>query len=131
MGMINVVRITKPAMIQSNPNKMVIIMLINRIVSERDFSLRYEERVGIKAALSAPSPNRRRNRLGMVKANIKASQTGPKKPVHKISLRNPKIRLKKIQALIIPAEPSTLFFIKALHNIVAATFRLRLSWNAG
>ena len=63
-------------------------------------------KMGMKAALRAPSPKRRRKRFGILKATAKASQTMPVPKIlaHIISRTRPSIRLKKVQALIILTE---------------------------
>ena len=52
----------------------------------------------MNAALKAPSAKNLRNMLGSENAIIKASPTGPepRKAANIISLKNPKIRLKKV-----------------------------------
>ena len=39
--------------------------------------LSFSLKMGMNAAVSAPSPSRRRKRLGIVKASVKAPATGP------------------------------------------------------
>ena len=58
-----------------------------------------EEKAGTKAALKAPSPNRRRNRLGRRLATKNASATGPApaRAAIRISRRKPRRRLAMVQ----------------------------------
>lgn len=67
-------------------------------------------KMGMKAALRAPSPKRRRNKLGILNATVNASQTipVPKILAHIISLARPRIRLKNVQTLIILTERNRL-----------------------
>lgn len=61
---------------------------------------------GIKAALRAPSPNKRLKRLGILKATVKASHTRPVPKIlaQIISLPSPSMRLKKVQLLMVFTE---------------------------
>src|SRR3989338_5635968 len=74
--------------------------------SSSPFFSRYSVKVGMKAAVRAPSPKSRLKRLGIRKATAKASQTRPvpKTLAHSTSLARPRIRLRRVQRLIVRAE---------------------------
>ena len=68
-------------------------------------------KMGMKAALRAPSPKRRRKRFGILKATAKASQTMPVPKIlaHIMSRARPSIRLKNVQTLITLTERNKLY----------------------
>src|SRR3990167_5146140 len=74
--------------------------------SSSPFFSRHSVKVGMKAAVSAPSPKSRRKRLGIRKATAKASHTRPvpKTLAHRTSLARPRIRLSKVHRLMVLAE---------------------------
>ena len=72
--------------------------------------LRVSMNTGIKAAESAPSPKRRRNRFGTVNARTKADicRPVPKKPAMSTSRTSPINRLNDVNTAIIPLDLVTL-----------------------
>ena len=65
-------------------------------------------KAGTKAALKAPSPNRRRNRLGSLSATKNASATGPapRREAISMSRAKPRIRLAMVQLPMVSTERS-------------------------
>lgn len=81
------------------------------------FVSRYSVKMGIKAALNAPSPKSRRNRFGILKATTNASHAipVPKTLAQIMSLANPKILLNRVQILIVLAERKKFLFSLIYH----------------
>ena len=91
-------------------NAVAMILTEHKRLSPAAFST-CSVKMGIKAALNAPSPKRRRNRLGILKATVKASHTipCPKMLAHIMSLTRPSMRLSRVHMLIILAERNKLY----------------------
>ena len=85
-----------------------------------DFFSRYSVKTGTKEPVNAPSPNRRRSKLGIIKAIKKASHTrlAPNRLALKISRKSPRIRLRKVDELIIPND-----FASALSFDISKDYR--------
>lgn len=88
------------------------VMFTSSIALFLSFVSRYSVKIGMKAALKAPSPKRRRKRFGILKAITKASQAipVPKKLAQIMSRAKPKILLNRVQRLIVLAERKKFFF---------------------
>ena len=81
------------------------------------FVFNIDEKIGINAAENAPSANKRRKKLGSLKATKKTSAIipAPTKAAIKISLKKPKILLINVRPLI--AIKGFINFIKIYRNI--------------
>ncbi|KKM06345.1 hypothetical protein LCGC14_1744950, partial [marine sediment metagenome] len=103
-----------PRIMKSN----VPVMFMSSHASFLPLVSRYSVKTGMKAALNAPSPKRRRKRFGILKATTKASQARlvPKKLAHITSLASPKILLNNVQRLTVFADLKKLFFSSILRR---------------
>jgi hypothetical protein len=108
-----------PRIIKSN----VPVALANSHASFFPLVSRYSVKTGMKAALNAPSPKRRRKRFGILKATTKASQAKlvPKKLAHTMSLAKPNTLLNSVQRLTVFADFKKLFFSSILSNSVLSS----------
>jgi hypothetical protein len=92
---------TSPAMV-SRPSQKIITAnasAAKRRAASCPSAASSPEKAGTKAALNAPSPNRRRNRLGSFSATKNASAIGPTPSSAAISMSRakPRTRLSKVQ----------------------------------
>jgi hypothetical protein len=95
---------TTPAMVKA--------IWVSFLVSSSDLWVIYSVYTGMKEMVKDPSPTKRLHRLGILKATKKASAAipVPKKLAMTISLRKPRIRLRKVPIPMMEAALVILWF---------------------
>jgi hypothetical protein len=104
---------TTPAMVKA--------IWVSSLVSSSDLWVMYSVYTGMKEMVNDPSPTKRLQRLGILKATKKASAAipVPKKLAITISLKKPSIRLRKVPIPMMDAALVILWFSDIFFLVVA------------
>jgi hypothetical protein len=113
-------RMPKKVRIDNTTPATVKAIWVSSLVSSSDLLVRYSVYTGMKEMVNDPSPTKRLQRLGILKATKKASAAipVPKKLAITISLKKPRIRLSKVPVPMMEAASVILLcsdMIEILH----------------
>src|SRR5438034_10579345 len=120
----NMPRITTADALTASPE---ITALAARHISGSPTVFSFSLKIGMNAAVNAPSPSNRRNRFGTMNANMNASVThpAPMKLAYTISRTRPKTRLVMVAALIALEDLSSCDMLEHEHVLIAGKGKFR------